>query len=192
MAVVPFRTSGSTSGADDGRDAGGLRDDRLPRHRGARAGRAEGEGLGNQFLGNIRETDAIVHVVRAHDDSNVVHPEGSVDPVRDIDTIETELIYADLEQSERRLERVTKQATSLDPAAVAEERWLRDLVERSRRAGRRARCRRRRTRPTRCATLQPLTSKPVLYVANVSEDGGLEAPAEVAGTPSAPAPRRWR
>ena len=72
------------------------------------AGAHRGEGLGNQFLANIRETDAIVHVVRVHDDPNVVHPEGRVDPLADIETIETELIYADLEQAERRLERVRR------------------------------------------------------------------------------------
>ena len=87
-------------------------------------GAHRGEGLGNQFLANIRETDAIVHVVRAHDDENVVHPEGRVDPAADIDTIETELVYADLEQAERRLERVVKQAQRGDKAAVAEEAWL--------------------------------------------------------------------
>ena len=62
------------------------------------AGAHRGEGLGNKFLANIRETDAIVHVVRVHNDPNVVHPEGRVDPLADIETIETELIYADLEQ----------------------------------------------------------------------------------------------
>ena len=67
-------------------------------------GATEGEGLGNKFLANIRETDAIVHVVRAHHDDGVIHPEGAVDPARDIETIETELIYADLEQAERRLD----------------------------------------------------------------------------------------
>src|SRR4029077_11834662 len=66
------------------------------------AGAHKGEGLGNQFLANIRETDALLHVVRVHTDPNVVHPEGGVDPVADIETIETELIYADLEQAERR------------------------------------------------------------------------------------------
>ena len=71
-------------------------------------GASEGEGLGNKFLANIRETDAIVHVVRAHTDSSILHSEGSVDPARDVETIETELIYADLEQAERRLERVAK------------------------------------------------------------------------------------
>src|SRR5919199_1041637 len=73
-------------------------------------GAHRGEGLGNRFLANIRETDAIVHVVRAHDDPQVVHPEGRVDPAADLDAVETELLYADLEQAERRLERVTKQA----------------------------------------------------------------------------------
>ena len=98
-------------------------------------GAHEGEGLGNQFLGNIRETDAILHVVRAHDDAQVVHPEGRVDPLADVETIETELLYADLEQAERRLERVAKQAKSGDKEAVAEERWLGDVLE-ALRAGR--------------------------------------------------------
>jgi len=92
-------------------------------------GAHQGEGLGNQFLSNIRETDAIVHVVRAHDDSNVVHPEGRVDPSADIDTIETELLYADLESAERRLERVSRQAKSGERAAVAENAWVAAVVE---------------------------------------------------------------
>ena len=71
-------------------------------------GAHEGEGLGNRFLANIRETDALVHVVRVHDDAQVVHPEGRVDPLADVETIETELLYADLEQAERRLERVAQ------------------------------------------------------------------------------------
>src|SRR5215471_6954797 len=91
------------------------------------AGAHRGEGLGNQFLANIRETDAIVHVVRVHNDPNVVHPEGHVDPLADVETIETELIYADLEQAERRLERVSKAAKSGDRQAVAEARWLGEL-----------------------------------------------------------------
>src|SRR5215203_4204291 len=92
-------------------------------------GAHEGEGLGNKFLGNIRETDAILHVVRVHDDAQVVHPEGRVDPLADVETIETELLYADLEQAERRLERVSKQAKSGDKELVAEERWLTEVVE---------------------------------------------------------------
>ena len=93
------------------------------------AGAHRGEGLGNKFLANIRETDAIVHVVRAHRDPNVVHPDGRVDPLADIDTIETELVYADLEQAERRLERVAKTEKSGDRRAIAEAAWLRALIE---------------------------------------------------------------
>src|ERR1700760_3519790 len=93
------------------------------------AGAHRGEGLGNQFLANIRETDAIVHVVRVHDDPNVVHPEGRIQRLADMETIETELIYADLEQAERRLERVSRTAKSGDRHAVAEAQWLRDLIE---------------------------------------------------------------
>ncbi|HEX4759675.1 MAG TPA: redox-regulated ATPase YchF [Thermoleophilaceae bacterium] len=142
-------------------------------------GAHQGEGLGNQFLANIRETDAIVHVVRVHDDPNVVHPEGRVDPAADIDTIETELIYADLEQAERRLERVSRQAKSLDRAAVAEEAWLRKVIE-ALQQGRPA-----RTvpppadAPGALRNLQPLTAKPVLYLANVGE-GEHEVPDVVA------------
>ena len=88
------------------------------------AGASKGEGLGNKFLANIRETDALLHVVRAHDDENVIHPDGSVDPAGDIETIETELMYADLEQAERRHQRVVRTARSGDRAAIAEEEWL--------------------------------------------------------------------
>jgi GTP-binding protein YchF len=144
------------------------------------AGASKGEGLGNQFLANIRETDAIVHVVRAHHDDGIIHPEGSVDPLRDIETIETELVYADLEQAERRLERVGRQARSLDKALVAEADWLRRLVE-ALQEGKPA-----RTvpvpeeAPDALRNLQPLTAKPVLYVANVGEGDPLEVPPEIA------------
>src|SRR5213078_239926 len=74
------------------------------------AGAHRGEGLGNKFLANIRETDAILHVVRAHGDPNVVHPDGRVDPLADIETVETELVFADLEQAERRHGRVIRDA----------------------------------------------------------------------------------
>src|SRR4051795_257209 len=140
-------------------------------------GAHKGEGLGNQFLANIRETDAIVHVVRAHRDDQVVHPEGRVDPAADIDTIETELVYADLEQAERRLERVGRQAKSGDKALVAEADWLRELVA-ALQAGRPARTvAPPADAPDAMRQLQPLTSKPVLYVANVGEGDPLE-PAE--------------
>ncbi len=144
-------------------------------------GAHSGEGLGNQFLGNIRETDAILHVVRAHDDAQVVHPEGRVDPLADIDTIETELVYADLEGAERRVERVRRQAKSLDPALVAEEAWLRELIA-ALQAGRPARSvPPPKDAPDAVRNLQPLTAKPVLYVANVAEeDAAGEVPQAVA------------
>ena len=94
------------------------------------AGAHRGEGLGNQFLANIRETDAIVHVVRAHHDDERRPPRG---PRRSrwptSTTIETELIYADLEQAERRLDRVAREARGGDRAAIAEEAWLREVVD---------------------------------------------------------------
>jgi GTP-binding protein YchF len=139
-------------------------------------GAHEGEGLGNQFLANIRETDAILHVVRAHDDPQVVHPEGRVDPLADVDTIETELLFADLEQAERRLERVAKQAKSLDKVAVAEEAWLRSVIE-ALREGRAVRTLPEPAdAPGAAVRLSALTSKPVLYVANVAEGEPLEPP----------------
>ena len=117
------------------------------------AGAHKGEGLGNQFLANIRETDALLHVVRAHDDPNVIHPEGRVDPAADMDTIETELIYADLEQAERRHARVVREARSRRPAGGGRggvaARGDRGAAGR---AGRCAPCRCRRTRRTRRAT----------------------------------------
>jgi GTP-binding protein YchF len=141
------------------------------------AGAHRGEGLGNQFLANIRETDAIVHVVRAHHDPNVVHPDGRVDPLADIDTIETELIYADLEQAERRLERVARTARSGDRHAVAEAQWLGDLIE-ALQSGRPARTvPPPQDAPDAVALLHPLTAKPVLFVANVDEGSGEVPPA---------------
>jgi ribosome-binding ATPase len=131
--------------------------------RGAHAG----EGLGNRFLGHIRETDALLHVVRVHDDPQVVHPEGRVDPVADAEAVDTELVYADLEQAERRLERVTREARSGAKEAVAEERRLREAAEELG-AGRPA--------TSSVGELQLLTAKPALYVANVGEGDPLEVP----------------
>ena len=144
------------------------------------AGAHQGEGLGNKFLANIRETDALLHVVRVHEDPNVIHPEGRVDPAADMETIETELVYADLESAERRHARVVRDARSGDRAAVAEEAWLRQVIEAlqsgrpvalgPRPAGRAGRALR---------NLSPLTGKPVLFVANVDE-GDDAVPAVVA------------
>jgi GTP-binding protein YchF len=142
-------------------------------------GAHQGEGLGNQFLANIRETDAILHVVRVHSDERVVHPEGRVDPMADVETVETELLYADLEQAERRLERVTRQARSLDKELIAEERWLRQVVE-ALRAGRPVRTvAEPEDAPGAAMRLSALTSKPVLSVANVAEGEPLEPPPEL-------------
>ncbi len=144
------------------------------------AGAHKGEGLGNRFLANIRETDAIVHVVRAHADENVVHPEGKVDPLADIATIETELALADLEQAERRIERVAKQARSGDRTAVAEEAWLGEAIS-ALQAGRPVRTvPLPEEAPNAARDLGSLTAKPVLFVANVDEATPSEVPAEIA------------
>ncbi len=143
------------------------------------AGAHKGEGLGNQFLANIRETDAIVHVVRAHRDENVIHPEGSVDPLRDIETIETELALADLDQAERRVERVAKQARGGDRTAIAEEAWLRDAIA-ALQAGRPVRSVPvPEEAPAAARDLGSLTAKPVLFVANVDE-GAEQVPEAIA------------
>ncbi len=143
------------------------------------AGAHKGEGLGNRFLANIRETDAIVHVVRAHGDEGVVHPEGRVDPRADIETIETELVLADLEQAERRLERVARQARGGARAAIVEEAWLHAVIAELQ-AGRPARgVPVPEEAPGAARELGSLTAKPVLFVANVDE-GSDEVPAAVA------------
>jgi GTP-binding protein YchF len=143
------------------------------------AGAHKGEGLGNRFLANIRETDAIVHVVRAHTDHNVIHPDGRVDPAADIETIETELVLADLEQAERRVDRVAKQAKGGDRVAIAEEAWLREVIAELQ-AGRPARSvPPPEDAPHALRDLGALTAKPVLFVANVDE-GSEEVPAAVA------------
>ena len=135
-------------------------------------GASRGEGLGNQFLAAIRETDAICHVVRCHSAGAVAHPEGRTDPRADIELVEAELLAADLESAERRLERVATQARSNDRAALAERDWLARVVE-ALGAGRPVRDvpapDLARDAPAR---LFALTSKPFLYVANVDEDVG--------------------
>jgi len=136
------------------------------------AGASKGEGLGNQFLANIRETDAIAHVVRCFDDDNVIHVANAVDPVADIEVINTELALADLESCEKQLAKVVRTAKSGDKEAVAmkallEDRLLPQLNE---------------AKPVRGLDLADkekalvrslflLTTKPTLYVANVAEDG---------------------
>jgi ribosome-binding ATPase len=141
-------------------------------------GASQGEGLGNQFLASIRETDAICHVIRAHAAGAVAHPEGRVDPVADAELIETELLAADLESAERRLERVTKQARSQDKGIVAERGWLERVVE-ALSSGRPAReVPVPAEAPDAMRNLTPLTAKPVLYVVNVGE-GETEPPPDL-------------
>ena len=142
------------------------------------AGAHRGEGLGNQFLANIRETDAIVHVIRVHENPEVVHPDGRVDPLADLETVETELVYADLEQAERRLERVAKAVRGGDRSAGEEERLLGELIE-ALRSGRPASALYTADElPDALRALSLLTAKPVLYVANV-EEGSAQVPPQL-------------
>lgn len=134
-------------------------------------GASEGEGLGNKFLAHIRTVDAILHVVRCFEDGDVVHVEGSVDPIRDVETIDTELMLADLQSVETMLDRAKRTARTGDKdakqrveileecnALLAAGKPVRGLVYED------------ETRAKILAELQLLTTKPVLYVANVNED----------------------
>ncbi|HET9903438.1 MAG TPA: redox-regulated ATPase YchF [Xanthobacteraceae bacterium] len=133
-------------------------------------GASKGEGLGNQFLANIREVDAIVHVVRCFEDGDVTHVEGRVDPIADIETIETELMLADLESLERRVDALEKRVRANDKEA----KEALDLVQRTLallREGKPARLVARKTEEERAfRMLGLLSAKPVLYVCNVDED----------------------
>ena len=133
-------------------------------------GASRGEGLGNQFLGHIRQVDAIAHIVRCFDDDNVVHVDGSIDPVRDVEVIQTELNLADLDTVQKRITRIEKQAKSGDKKSQAELSVLQTVLQ----------CL-DQGRPARAAELTDeerpvlrdlhlITGKPLLYVANVAED----------------------
>jgi GTP-binding protein YchF len=140
------------------------------------AGASKGEGLGNQFLAHIRETDAVAQVVRCFDDDDVIHVSGRVDPVADIETIRTELLLADMETVGRAVERAAKAARSQDQSAIARHRFLQELkahvdagepvrtfdVPDDQRAN--------------LAELHLLTAKPAMYIANVAEDGFANNP----------------
>ncbi|MGI6085827.1 MAG: redox-regulated ATPase YchF [Acetivibrionales bacterium] len=134
-------------------------------------GASKGEGLGNKFLSHIREVDAIVHVVRCFDDSDIVHVEGSVDPARDIETINLELVFSDMEAIEKRIDKTRKQMKSGDKKYQIELNLL-ERIKENLDSG----------KPVRSMDfgadesdyvnqLFLLTSKPVMYCANVSEDG---------------------
>jgi GTP-binding protein YchF len=134
-------------------------------------GASQGEGLGNKFLGNLRNVDAILHVVRCYEDENVVHVDGSVDPLRDIETIDTELLLADMQSVEGMVERGEKTARAGGPEAKRRLEILRDCQARLE-AGQSIRGL-TYDDPLSARLLsetQFLTSKPVLYVANVAED----------------------
>ncbi|CUA84580.1 GTP-binding protein YchF [Chelatococcus sambhunathii] len=132
-------------------------------------GASKGEGLGNQFLANIREVDAIAHVVRCFEDGDVTHVEGKIDPIADIETIETELMLADLDSLEKRVTALEKKARGGDKEAKESL----DLISRALtllRAGKPARLVERKPEEERAfGMLGLLTSKPVLYVCNVDE-----------------------
>jgi len=133
-------------------------------------GASKGEGLGNKFLSHIREVDAIVHVVRCFEDPNIVHVDGSVGPARDIETINLELIFADLEVLERRIDKVKKQAKSGEKKYQEELAFLESIQKHL-----------ESNKPVRTMEIEEewekyteqlflLTSKPMLYCANISED----------------------
>jgi GTP-binding protein YchF len=140
------------------------------------AGASKGEGLGNQFLANIRETDAIAHVVRCFEDDNVIHVASRIDPRGDIEVINTELALADLESAERQLQRVSRTAKGGDKDALRQKALLERLLPHLNEG-----------QPARSlpmdddeqATLRELhllTSKPTMYIANVAEDGFSDNP----------------
>ncbi|MDE6421756.1 MAG: redox-regulated ATPase YchF [Lachnospiraceae bacterium] len=133
-------------------------------------GASKGEGLGNQFLSNIREVDAIVHVVRCFEDSNIVHVDGSIDPLRDIETINLELIFSDLEILERRIAKVTKLAR-MDKTA-AKELSLLERIKAMLEDGKLAIGFETEDEDEQAwfASYNLLTAKPVIYAANVAED----------------------
>jgi GTP-binding protein YchF len=132
-------------------------------------GASRGEGLGNQFLGHIRELDAIAHVLRCFEDGNVTHVEGSIDPIRDAETVETELLLADLDSLERRLVATQKKVRGSDKEAKAQLAVIEPVLT-ALRDGKPARivALRAEQKPIFKA-LQLLSAKPVLYVCNVEE-----------------------
>ncbi|CAD5379736.1 putative GTP-binding protein [Pseudomonas sp. OF001] len=137
------------------------------------AGASKGEGLGNKFLANIRETDAIAHVVRCFEDDNVIHVSNSVDPRRDIEIIDLELIFADLDSCEKQLQKVQRNAKGGDKEALAQKAILEQLIPHFT-EGKPARSLMKHMDEEQKRVIRGfhlLTSKPVMYIANVAEDG---------------------
>jgi len=140
------------------------------------AGASRGEGLGNQFLANIRETDAIAHVVRCFEDENVTHVATRINPVSDIEVINTELALADIETLDKAIEKVNRVAKSGDKAAIASKSFLETVVTHLD-AGKPVRSMELSDEQKQeIHTLFLLTMKPVLYIANVAEDGLADNP----------------
>jgi GTP-binding protein YchF len=142
-------------------------------------GASKGEGLGNQFLANIREVDAIIHVLRCFEDDDVTHVEGSVDPVRDAETVETELMLADLDSLEKRHYAATKKARGGDRDSIALVALMEPLIA-ALQAGRPARTAIPAGEAEAVRRLQLMTSKPVLYVCNVEEAAAADGNAQSA------------
>lgn len=143
-------------------------------------GASKGEGLGNQFLSHIREVDAIVHVVRCFANDNVIHVDGSIDPVRDIETINLELVFSDLDIIERRLQKTAKGAKTNDKKLIAEHAFL-NRLQTHLENGKNARSFDVDTQEEKLFLdqLNLLSGKPVLYAANVSEEDAAEGNAYV-------------
>jgi GTP-binding protein YchF len=137
-------------------------------------GASKGEGLGNQFLGNIREVDAIAHVLRCFESDEITHVETSVDPIRDAETVETELLIADLESLERRVDQMQKRAKGGDKEAKAQVAIMEKALAllRDGRPAREAELEPEEVKPFRM--LQLLSAKPLLYACNVDEDSAAE------------------
>ena len=139
-------------------------------------GASKGEGLGNKFLANIREVDAIIHVVRCFEDANIVHVDGSVGPMRDIETINLELIFSDIEVLDRRIDR-TKKALKGDKSLAAEIALLERLKEHLEQGISARSFERSEDEDKILSTIALLSDKPVIYAANMKEDdflGGIE------------------
>ena len=136
-------------------------------------GASKGEGLGNQFLGNIRETHAIIHVLRCFENDNVTHVDGSVDPIRDRETIDFELQIKDLETIEKRLEKVRKTAKSGNKEALKEQDLLERCIEHVEKGASIRSFEASAAEATIIEEMQLLTAKPVLYVCNVSESDAV-------------------
>ena len=143
-------------------------------------GASKGEGLGNQFLGNIRETDAILHVLRCFDNDNIVHVDGSVDPIRDKETIDIELQLKDLETAEKKLDKVKRAARTGNKDAQKEEAVLLQIKEGLEQGKSvRAIAFDEKDREEFVAPLQFITDKPVMYVCNVDEGSAVSGNAYV-------------